>query len=198
MRLFVVIIMAALRSRCGHYNFAVWFLSSIFFPRLSQRPQIGCLPYFDTWCGPVRIYNAGLKCAARGSLEMQDPKTAETRHLGTIAQLCRPISSQLRHVSTIGKIIINSSIFPTCPHNMGKFGPLTAKIGSGVWGTPANFNGFLVLAALLHGTLVVGVSQTAALNRGYHLYSAGRPSRWALAHISSTSSFFAPSYQKPI
>jgi len=54
-----------------------------------------------------------------------------------------------------------------------------------VWGTPANFNGFLVLAALLHGTLLVGVSQTAALNKGRHLYSAGRPSRWALAHISS-------------
>jgi len=30
------------------------------------------------------------------------------------------------------------------------------------------------LAALLHGTLVVGVSQTAAFNRGRHLYSAGR------------------------
>jgi len=41
------------------------------------------------------------------------------------------------------------------------------------------------LAALLHGTLVVGVSQTAAFNRGRHLYSAGRPSGWALAHISS-------------
>jgi len=32
--------MAALRSRCGHYNFALWFLSfylisSIFFPRLN-------------------------------------------------------------------------------------------------------------------------------------------------------------------
>jgi len=27
-------------------------------------------------------------------------------------------------------------------------------------GTPANFNGFRVLAALLHGTVVVGVSQT--------------------------------------
>jgi len=35
-----------------------------------------------------------------------------------------------------------------------------AENGSGVWGTPANFNGFRVLAALLHGTLVVGVSQT--------------------------------------
>jgi len=38
---------------------------------------------------------------------------------------------------------------------------------------------------LLHGTLAVGISQTAALNRGRHLYSAERPSRWALAHISS-------------
>jgi len=40
------------------------------------------------------------------------------------------------------------------------FGPLTAEIGLRVWDTPANFNGFRVLAALLHGTLVVGVSQT--------------------------------------
>jgi len=33
---------------------------------------------------------------------------------------------------------------------------------------------------------LVGVSQTAALNGGRHLYSAGRLSRWALAHISSS------------
>ena len=66
---------------------------------------------------------------------------------------------------------------------MVNFGPLAAAIVSLVWGTPGNFNGFRALAALLHGTLVVGVSQTAALNRGRHLYSAGRPSRWALAHI---------------
>ena len=43
---------------------------------------------------------------------------------------------------------------------MVNFGKLTAEIGSGVWGTPTNFNGFCVLATLLHGTLVVGVSQT--------------------------------------
>jgi len=61
------------------------------------------------------------------------------------------------------------------PHNMVNFGPLAAEIVSLVWGTPGNFNGFCVLAALLHGILVVGVSQTAALNRGRHL----------LAHISS-------------
>jgi len=43
---------------------------------------------------------------------------------------------------------------------MLNFGPLTAEIRSRVSGTPAHFNGFRVLAALLHGTLVVGVSQT--------------------------------------
>ena len=84
------------------------------------------------------------------------------------------------------KNLLSSNISPTCPYNMVNFGPLAAEIVSLVWGTPANFNGFRVLAALLHGTLLVGVSQTAALNRGRHLYSAGRPSRWALAHISST------------
>ena len=43
---------------------------------------------------------------------------------------------------------------------MVKFDPLAAEIGPVVWGAPANFNGFRVLAALLHGTLLVGVSQT--------------------------------------
>jgi len=43
---------------------------------------------------------------------------------------------------------------------MVNFGPIAAEIGPVVWGTSINFNGFGVLAALLHGTLVVGVSQT--------------------------------------
>jgi len=43
------------------------------------------------------------------------------------------------------------------------FGLLAAEIVSLVWGTPANFNGFGVLAALLHGTVVLGVSETAWL-----------------------------------
>ena len=60
-----------------------------------------------------------------------------------------------------------------CPYNMVNFGLLAAEVVSLVWGTPANFNGFRVLAALLH-------SHTAALNRRRHLYSAGRPSRWRL------------------
>ena len=58
------------------------------------------------------------------------------------------------------KNLLSTDISSTCPHNMVNFGPLAAEIVSLVWGTPANFNGFRVLAALLHGTLVVGVSQT--------------------------------------
>jgi len=34
---------------------------------------------------------------------------------------------------------------------MVNFGLLAAEIGSTIWGTPANFNGFGVLAALVHG-----------------------------------------------
>jgi len=83
------------------------------------------------------------------------------------------------------KNFLSSNISSTCLHNMLNFGLQAAEIVSLVWGTPGNFNGFRVLAALLHGTLAVGVSQTAAFNRGSHLCSAGRPSRWALAHISS-------------
>jgi len=43
---------------------------------------------------------------------------------------------------------------------MVNLGALAAEIGSLVWGTPSNSDGFRVLAALLHGTVVVGVSQT--------------------------------------
>jgi len=49
---------------------------------------------------------------------------------------------------------------------MTSFGPLAAEIDPVVWGTPANFKGFCVLAALLHGILwasakLCGVEQRA-------------------------------------
>jgi len=75
----------------------------------------------------VRISNACLKYAARGSLGIQDAEiTQKNRHLRTIAQLCRAIglSSQLKHVSTIGKNLLNSNICSTCPHSTVNFGSL--------------------------------------------------------------------------
>jgi len=58
------------------------------------------------------------------------------------------------------KKIVKQQYVLQMTHNMVNFGPLTAEIGSGVWGTPANFNEFRVLAALLHGSQVVSVGQT--------------------------------------
>jgi len=58
------------------------------------------------------------------------------------------------------KKLVKQHTSSTCPDNMVNFGPLTAEICLPVWGTPSNFNGFRDLAALLHGSQVVSVSQT--------------------------------------
>jgi len=162
--------MAALCRRHGHYIFVLWFLLSFstiyllllsFFHAYSQLSQIGCLPYFQTWCGLSA--NLGCRsetCCTRLTEIQERKKLSKIRHLCTIAQLCRGISSQLRHVLTIRKNLLNSNFSPTCPYNMVNFGSLAAEIVSFVWGTPANFNGFRVLAALLRSTLVAGVSRT--------------------------------------
>jgi len=79
-----------------------------------------------------------------------------------------------------GKNLLDDNTSSTCPHNMVHFGLLTAEIASGVWGTPAHFNGFRVTA---RHTSSRRQPNFAALSRGRHLYSTGRPSRWELAHI---------------
>jgi len=160
---------------CGFFlSSSIFFYSS---PNLSSRRLD--VYHTSTWCGPsANLECRSEMCCTRLAGNTGRKNDAKTRHLRTIAQLCRAIFSQLRHVSTIGKNLLSSNTSPTCACNMVNFGPLAAQIVSLVWGTPANFSGFRVLAALLH-------SQTAALNRRHHLYSTGRPSRLALAHISS-------------
>jgi len=49
--------------------------------------------------------------------------------------------------------------------NMVNFGSLMAEIDWRVWGTPSYFNGYRVLAALLHGSQVVGVSQLCGVEQ---------------------------------
>ena len=48
-------------------------------------------------------------------------------------------------------------------HNMVNFGPSAADIGLPDWGTPANFNGFRLLASLLHRRRSPEASQTLQL-----------------------------------
>jgi len=123
------------------------------------------------------LHVARCKCRTQKSRE----KSPSGHHRTTLSGY---IFATKARIDNRKKNLLSSNISCTCPHNLANFGPLAAEILSLVFGTPCYFNG------LLHGTLVMGVSQTAALNRERHLHSAERPSRWALAHISS--SFFIP------
>jgi len=87
---------------CGFF----YLLLSIFFyllsfssPNLSGR-RLDVYHSSTHGVALVRIYDAGLKRAASGLLKMQD---AKNRHFGATAQICRAVSSQLKHMSTIGK-----------------------------------------------------------------------------------------------
>jgi len=76
---------------------------------------------------------------------------------------------------------------------MVNFGRLTAEICSGVWGAPSKFQRVSRLGNVTARHSSSGRRPNfAALNRGRHLYSTGRPPRWALAHIVvSFASFFS-------
>jgi len=131
-------------------------------------------------------YSANLECRSEVCcMRLAGNTGRKNRHFGTITQNCRAISSEQRHISTVGKNLLNINTSSACPDNMVNFGLLAAEILWRVWGTPANFNGFRVLAALITARYSSSRRQPnfGALNRGRHLYLAGRPSRWALAHI---------------
>jgi len=82
---------------------------------------------------------------------MQDPKNRQKFAIcASLHNFVTLYFSQLRHVSTIGKNLLNSNISSRCPHNTANFRPLKAKLCWRVWGNPANFNRFRSLASLLH------------------------------------------------
>jgi len=74
-----------------------------FFLTSSKHSQTGCLAYFYTWCG----LSATLECRSEMCcMRLAENTGCKNRHLGTIAPLCRAVSSQLRHVSTIGDKLV--------------------------------------------------------------------------------------------
>ena len=146
--------MVALCNRADHYIFALWFLLLLSFfssPNLSRRRLDVCHTSTHDVAFSANLGCTSETCCTWLAENTRRKKVAKNRHLGTIAQLCRAISSQLRHVSTIGKNLLSSNMSSTCPPNMVNFCPIAAETGLPVWGTPANLNGFRVLAALLHG-----------------------------------------------
>jgi len=93
--------------------------------------------------------NAGPKKVAKKSLSGHHRTTLSGYIFATKA-----------HIDNQKKILLSINMSSRCPHSMVNIVPLTAEIGPVVWGTPANFNRFRILATLLHSSQVVSVSQT--------------------------------------
>jgi len=115
--------------------------------------------YFYTWSGPsANLEFRSEMCCTRLTGNTGRKKSPFWHHRTTLSGY---IFGTKACIDNRKKNLLNSNTSSsTCLDNMVNFGLQTAEICWRVWGTPANFNGFHVFAALLHGTRVVGVSQT--------------------------------------
>jgi len=142
------------------YFCPVNFFFFLFFPRLISAVA----DWISTIFPHLVCLSANLECRPQMHCtrlaENTGCKKSRSRHHRT--SLLGYIFATKACIDNQKKTCLNSNVSCTCPHNtcMVNFGPLAAEIGWRIWGTPANFSGFHVLAALRHGTLVVGISQT--------------------------------------
>ena len=140
------------------------FFFLVFFFACSQRSEIGCLPYFCTWCGlSVNLECMSEMCCTRLAENTGRKKSRQKwpsgHHRTTLSGY---IFATKARIDNRKENLLSSNESSTCPHNMVNFGLLATEIGLPVWGTWANFNGFSDLPALLqlHGSQVVSISQT--------------------------------------
>ena len=147
--------MVALCNRADHYIFILFLLlsSSFLFPRLISAVgdwMSAILPHMMWPQCEFRMQVWNVLHVARWKYRTQKSRQIlPSRHRRTT--LSGYIFATKARIDNRKKNLLSINMSSTCPHNMVNFGPLTAEIGSGVWGTPTNFNGFCVLAALLHG-----------------------------------------------
>ena len=99
----------------------------LFLLAYSQPSQVGCLPYFHTWC----VLSANLQCRSEMCCtrlaEIQEAKVAKNRHLGTT--LPGYTYATKARMNNRKKYLLSSNTSSTCLQNMANLGPLTAEIG---------------------------------------------------------------------
>jgi len=124
-------------------------------------------------------------CCARLDGNGGPKKSPTNRHLGTIAQLCRA-----NIFATTGKKPVKQQCLSHMSSQYGELRPTSGWDLLASLGHHCKFQRGSRLGSVTAGHFSSGRQPNfAALNRGRHLYSAWRPSRWALAHISSSQYF---------
>jgi len=97
--------------------------------------------------------------------------------------ICWAVSSQLRHVSTIRKKLVKQQYLLHMSSWYGELRPTNGWDRFRSLGHPCKFQRVWHLSSVTAQHSSGGHQPNfAVLNRGRHLYSAGRPWRWALAH----------------
>ena len=142
---------------CGYY-----LSSSSIFSSLILSGRRFDVYHTSTWCG----LSANLECRsemccmwlAENTGRKKIAKNSASAHHRT--NLSGYIFTTKECIENRKKNLLNSNISSRRFHNMVNVGPLTAETGLGVWGTPANFNDFHVLASLLHQCCATEVNQT--------------------------------------
>jgi len=125
-----------------------------------------------------------LFCTRLACWKYRMQKLTKIRHLRTTTQLCQAISSQLRHVSTIGKKLLKQQYLPHMSSQYGELRPTSGWDRLASLGHPSEFQRVSRLHSVTAWHSSSGRQPNfAALDRGRHLYSARWPSCWALAHI---------------
>jgi len=168
-------------SCCGFFFIFFFFFFLLFFLAYSQQSQSGCLPYFYTWCGLSANLEYRYEMCYTWLAENTGCKKSPSQHHHTT--LSGYIFATKAHIDNRKKLVKQQYLL----HMSSQYGELQPT------------NGWDLLASLEHPCKFQLVSRLgsitvqhycsgrqpnfAALNSGRHLYSAGRPSRWALAHI---------------
>jgi len=152
-----ILLTVALWNRADHYIFALRFLSFlylIFFPRLISATA--------DWMSTILRHMMWPQCEFRMQVwnvlqaacwKYRTQKWCKkNRHLSTIARICRAISSQLRHVSSIGKKLVKQQYLLQMSLQYGELLPSDGWDRLAGLGHPVLFQRYHVLAALLHGS----------------------------------------------
>jgi len=115
--------MVAVWNRTDHYTFAVWFILSsssfLFLHRLISAVADWMSTISTHGVALVRMQDAGLKRAVRGSLEMQDPKIRQKSPSGHHrTTLSGYIFATKACIDNRKKNLLSSNMSSRCPHSM--------------------------------------------------------------------------------
>jgi len=177
--------MAALWNRAGHYIFMLWFI--FFFPRLVSAAAHWMSTILRHMAWPyceftMQVWNV-LRAARWKYRTQKIAKNWPSGHHRT--NLSRYNFATKAHIDNRKKIVKQQYLLHMSPQ-YGELRPTSGWDRSGSLGHPCKFQRVSSLGCVTARHCSSGRQPDfAALNRGRHLYSAGRPSRWALAHICS-------------